>query len=51
MVSYYRLNHDHSKRSSLPDTSIRHAFRGWGHVLKTQQNAWIHSMFATAWSS
>jgi len=25
-----------------------HAFRGWGHVLKTQQNAWIHSLVATA---
>ena len=25
-----------------------HAFRGWGYVLKTQQNAWIHSIFATA---
>jgi diacylglycerol kinase len=25
-----------------------HAFRGWGYVLKTQQNAWIHSLFATA---
>jgi diacylglycerol kinase len=24
-----------------------HAFRGWWHVLKTQQNAWIHSMVAT----
>src|SRR5215208_2834097 len=24
-----------------------HAFRGWGYVLKTQQNAWIHSVFAT----
>jgi diacylglycerol kinase len=24
-----------------------HAFRGWWHVLKTQQNAWIHSLFAT----
>lgn len=23
-----------------------HAFRGWGHVLKTQQNAWIHSLVA-----
>jgi diacylglycerol kinase (ATP) len=23
-----------------------HAFRGWGHVLKTQQNAWIHSLIA-----
>lgn len=24
-----------------------HAFRGWLYVLKTQQNAWIHSIFAT----
>jgi diacylglycerol kinase len=23
-----------------------HAFRGWGYVLRTQQNAWIHSVFA-----
>lgn len=28
-------------------TSFGHAFRGWGHVLKTQQNAWIHSMVAS----
>ena len=25
-----------------------HAFRGWGHALKTQHNAWIHSLVATA---
>lgn len=25
-----------------------HAFRGWWYVLMTQQNAWIHSLFATA---
>ena len=24
-----------------------HAFRGWRHVLKTQHNAWIHSIVAT----
>ena len=24
-----------------------HAFRGWGHVLQTQQNAWIHSLIAS----
>jgi len=24
-----------------------HAFHGWQHVLKTQRNAWIHSMVAT----
>lgn len=27
--------------------SFRHAIRGWGHVLKTQQNAWIHSLIAS----
>ena len=29
-------------------TSFRHAFRGWGYVLKTQHNAWIHSVLASA---
>ena len=24
-----------------------HAIRGWWHVLQTQHNAWIHSVFAT----
>ena len=24
-----------------------HAFRGWSYVLKTQHNAWIHSVVAT----
>jgi len=27
--------------------SIGHALRGWQYVLKTQQNAWIHSIVAT----
>ncbi len=27
--------------------SFRHAFRGWWHVLRTQQNAWIHAVIAT----
>ncbi len=27
--------------------SFGHAFRGWWHVLKTQHNAWIHSIAAT----
>jgi diacylglycerol kinase (ATP) len=27
--------------------SFRHAFRGWGYVLQTQQNAWIHSLAAS----
>jgi diacylglycerol kinase (ATP) len=26
--------------------SFAHAFRGLGYVLRTQQNAWIHSVFA-----
>jgi len=26
--------------------SFSHAFRGWWHVLKTQQNAWIHAVVA-----
>jgi len=28
--------------------AFAHAFRGWGYVLKTQHNAWIHSVIATA---
>jgi len=28
-------------------TAFGHAFRGWAYVLKTQHNAWIHSVFAT----
>jgi len=27
--------------------SFRFAFHGWGYVLKTQRNAWIHSMIAS----
>ena len=27
--------------------SFGHAFRGWAYVLKTQHNAWIHSVVAT----
>jgi diacylglycerol kinase len=27
--------------------SFRHALRGWKHVLKTQKNAWIHSLAGT----
>lgn len=28
--------------------SFGHAFRGWGHVLRTQRNAWIHAAISTA---
>jgi diacylglycerol kinase len=28
-------------------TSFGHAFHGWGYVLKTQHNAWIHAVIAT----
>lgn len=24
--------------------AFRHAFRGWGYVLRTQRNAWIHTV-------
>jgi len=27
--------------------AVGHAARGWWHVLKTQQNAWVHSIVAT----
>ncbi len=27
--------------------SFRYAFQGWAHVLRTQRNAWIHSLVAT----
>ena len=27
-------------------SAFGHAFRGWAYVLKTQQNAWIHSVVA-----
>jgi len=28
--------------------SFGYAFRGWWHVLRTQQNAWIHTVISTA---
>jgi diacylglycerol kinase len=28
--------------------SFGYAFRGWWHVLRTQQNAWIHAVVSTA---
>lgn len=28
--------------------SFGYAFRGWWHVLRTQQNAWIHAVISTA---
>ena len=28
--------------------SFGYAFRGWWHVIKTQQNAWIHSIITIA---
>ena len=27
--------------------SFKYAFHGWGHVLRTQRNAWIHSAIAS----
>lgn len=28
--------------------AFRYAFQGWSYVLRTQRNAWIHSLFAAA---
>jgi diacylglycerol kinase (ATP) len=28
--------------------SFGYAFRGWWHVIRTQQNAWIHAVISTA---
>jgi diacylglycerol kinase (ATP) len=28
--------------------SFGYAFRGWWHVLRTQQNAWVHAVISTA---
>jgi diacylglycerol kinase (ATP) len=28
--------------------SFGYAFRGWWHVIRTQQNAWIHAIISTA---
>jgi diacylglycerol kinase (ATP) len=28
--------------------SFGYAFRGWGYVLRTQRNAWIHAVISTA---
>jgi diacylglycerol kinase len=28
--------------------SFRHAFSGWGYVLRTQHNAWIHALISSA---
>ena len=28
--------------------SFGYAFRGWWHVIRTQQNAWIHALVSTA---
>lgn len=28
--------------------SFRHAFGGWGYLLRTQRNAWIHAAFTLA---
>jgi diacylglycerol kinase (ATP) len=27
--------------------AFQYAFQGWGYVLRTQRNAWIHSLIAT----
>lgn len=36
------------QRSTSRVSSLRHAFEGWAHVLKTQRNAWIHAVASIA---
>lgn len=35
-------------RSPSRAESFRHAFSGWGYLLRTQRNAWIHAAFTLA---
>jgi diacylglycerol kinase (ATP) len=39
---------DAAQRSKSRAAAFRHAFRGWRHVLRTQPNAWIHSVATIA---
>ncbi len=34
------------RRSGSRADSFRHAFAGWGYVLRTQPNTWIHGIFS-----
>ncbi len=36
------------RRSANRIDSFRHAFAGWGYMLRTQRNSWIHSFFTIA---
>ena len=44
------LNHPKNMRAFIISRirSFGYAFRGWWHVIKTQQNAWIHSVVTIA---
>lgn len=46
--AYYVIRNTMTFRTFITSraASFGHALRGWGHVLKTQQNAWIHSLVA-----
>ncbi|MBN1120468.1 MAG: diacylglycerol kinase family protein [Anaerolineae bacterium] len=41
-------NQDQPHRSANRVDSFRHAFAGWGYMLRTQRNSWIHSFFTIA---
>ena len=35
------------RRAASRLASFRHAFAGWGYMLRTQRNAWIHATIST----
>jgi diacylglycerol kinase (ATP) len=37
-----------AKRATSRFDSFRHAFAGWAYVIRTQRNAWIHSLVSVA---
>jgi diacylglycerol kinase (ATP) len=41
-------NRDQNHHSTNRVDSFRHAFAGWGYMLRTQRNSWIHALFTIA---
>jgi diacylglycerol kinase len=37
-----------SRRATSRIASFRHAFHGWWHVIRSQENAWIHAIASVA---
>lgn len=47
MVSLYRVTMTIKTFITSRYHAFRYAFQGWGYVIRTQRNAWIHSLIAT----